>query len=54
MRCIENWDSDGWTFEFDQQEINEARPCIVAELLFSEANTMDKVKMKIVKIMERE
>ena len=42
------------TFEFNQEEINASRPRIVAEIIFSEVNTLEKVKMKIVKIMEKE
>ena len=54
MWCIKYWDGDRWTHEFDQEEINESRPRIVAEIIFSEVNKLEKVKMKIVKIMEKE
>ncbi|VAH84969.1 unnamed protein product [Triticum turgidum subsp. durum] len=54
MWCIKYWDGDRWTHEFDQEQINESRPRIVAEIIFSEVNKLEKVKMKIVKIMEKE
>ncbi|XBI16862.1 hypothetical protein VPH35_059044 [Triticum aestivum] len=54
MWCIKYWDEDRWTHEFDQEEINASRPRIVAEIIFSEVNKLEKVKMKIVKIMEKE
>ena len=54
MWCIKYWDGDRWTHEFDQEEINASRPRIVAEIIFSEVNKLEKVKMKIVKIMEKE
>uniref|UniRef100_A0A8R7V8W4 Ubiquitin-like protease family profile domain-containing protein n=1 Tax=Triticum urartu TaxID=4572 RepID=A0A8R7V8W4_TRIUA len=54
MWCIKYWDGDRWTYEFDQEEINESRPRIVAEIIFSKVNKLEKVKMKIVKIMEKE
>ena len=53
MWCIKYWDGDRWTYEFNQEEINASRPRIVAEIIFSEVNKLEKVKMKIVKIMER-
>ncbi|KAF7031969.1 hypothetical protein CFC21_043207 [Triticum aestivum] len=34
MWCIKYWDGDRWTHEFNQQEINESRPRIVAEIIF--------------------
>ncbi|XBI35368.1 hypothetical protein VPH35_121062 [Triticum aestivum] len=54
MWCIKYWDGDRWTHEFDHEEINESRPRIVAEIIFLEVNELEKVKMKNVKIMEKE
>ncbi len=42
------------TSEFNQEEINASRPRIVAEIIFSKVNILEKVKMKIVKILEKE
>lgn len=53
MKCVEHWDGDEWTYSFDQNEINSLRGRILAEILFSESNTLDKVKNKILKIMEK-
>lgn len=54
MSCVEHWDGDDWTFLFDQEEINSSRGRILAEILFSESNTLEKVKEKILKIMEKQ
>ncbi|XBI13345.1 hypothetical protein VPH35_140088 [Triticum aestivum] len=54
MWCIKYWDGDRWTHEFDQEEINASRPRIVTKIIFSEVNKLEKVKMKIVKIMKKE
>lgn len=54
MRCVKIWDGDEWTYLFDQQEINSSRGRILAEILFSERNTLEKVKEKILKIMAKE
>lgn len=52
IKCIENWDGDDWICEFDQEVINSSRGRILAEILFSECNTMEVVKEKILKIIE--
>ena len=52
VKCVQNWDGDDWTFEFDQDEVNASRGRILAEILFSECNTKEVVKEKILKIME--
>ncbi|XP_037440987.1 uncharacterized protein LOC119308948 [Triticum dicoccoides] len=54
MKCIELWDGDAFRHDFDQDEINSSRGRILAEILFSESNTLTKVKEKILKIMEKE
>ena len=54
MWCIKHWDGDRWTYKFDQEEIDALRPRIVAEIIFLEVNKLEKVKMKIVKIMGKE
>ncbi|KAF7107830.1 hypothetical protein CFC21_108408 [Triticum aestivum] len=53
VKCVQNWDGDDWTFEFDQDEVNASRGRILAEILFSECNTKEVVKEKILKIMEK-
>ncbi|XP_020169546.1 uncharacterized protein [Aegilops tauschii subsp. strangulata] len=53
VKCVQNWDGDDWTFEFDQDEVNASRGHILAEILFSECNTKEVVKEKILKIMEK-
>ena len=53
VKCVENWYGDDWIFEFDQDEVNASRGCILAEILFLECNTMEVVKEKILKIMEK-
>ena len=53
MKCIQNWNGDEWIFEFDQAEVNASRGRILAEILFSECNTMETVKEKILKIMDK-
>ncbi|XBI49787.1 hypothetical protein VPH35_113295 [Triticum aestivum] len=53
VKCVQNWDGDDWTFDFDQDEVNASRGRILAEILFSECNTKEVVKEKILKIMER-
>ncbi|XBI32247.1 hypothetical protein VPH35_055721 [Triticum aestivum] len=52
VKCVQHWDGDGWAFEFDQDEVNASRGRILAEILFSECNTKEVVKEKILKIME--
>ncbi|XBJ26968.1 hypothetical protein VPH35_004300 [Triticum aestivum] len=54
MKCIELWDGDAFRHDFDQDEINSSRGRILVEILFSESNTLTKVKEKILKIMEKE
>lgn len=54
MKCIELWDGDAFRHDFDQDEINSSRGRILAEILFSESNTLTRVKEKILKIMEKE
>lgn len=54
MKCIQLWDGDDFIYEFDQAEINFSRGRILAEILFSESNTLSRVKDKILKIMEKE
>ncbi|XP_073353550.1 uncharacterized protein [Aegilops tauschii subsp. strangulata] len=46
VKCVQNWDGDDWTFEFDQDEVNASRGRILAEILFSECNTKEVVKEK--------
>ncbi|KAM3297176.1 hypothetical protein ACQJBY_039182 [Aegilops geniculata] len=53
VKCVQSWDGDDWTFEFDQDEVNASRGRILAEILFSECNTKEVVKEKILKIMEK-
>ncbi|XBH76937.1 hypothetical protein VPH35_103496 [Triticum aestivum] len=53
VKCIQNWNRDEWIFEFDQAEVNASRGHILAEILFSECNTMETVKEKILKIMDK-
>ena len=53
VKCIQNWNGDEWIFEFDQAEVNASRGRILAEILFSECNTMETVKEKILKIMDK-
>ena len=53
VKCIQNWNGDEWIFDFDQDEVNASRGRILAEILFSECNTMETVKEKILKIMDK-
>ncbi|KAM3258664.1 hypothetical protein ACQJBY_050445 [Aegilops geniculata] len=53
VKCVQSWDGDDWTFEFDQDEVNASRGRILAKILFSECNTKEVVKEKILKIMEK-
>ena len=53
VKCIQNWNRDEWIFDFDEAEVNASRGHIVAEILFSECNTMETVKEKILKIMDK-
>ncbi|XBI62621.1 hypothetical protein VPH35_043204 [Triticum aestivum] len=53
VKCIQNWNGDEWIFEFDQAEVNASRGRILAEILFSECNTIETVKEKILKIMDK-
>ncbi|XBI35124.1 hypothetical protein VPH35_120854 [Triticum aestivum] len=53
VKCIQNWNGDEWIFEFDQAEVNASRGRILAEILFLECNTMETVKEKILKIMDK-
>ncbi|XP_044346520.1 ubiquitin-like-specific protease 1A [Triticum aestivum] len=53
VKCIQNWNGDEWIFDFDQPEVNASRGRILAEILFSECNTMETVKEKILKIMDK-
>ena len=53
VKCIQNWNGDEWIFDFDQAEVNASRGRILAEILFSECNTMETVKEKILKIMDK-
>ena len=34
VKCVQHWDGDDWTFEFDQDEVNASRGRILAEILF--------------------
>ena len=52
VKCVQNRDGDDWTFDFDQDEVNASSGRILAEILFSEDNTKEVVKEKILKIME--
>ncbi|KAI4994199.1 hypothetical protein ZWY2020_029247 [Hordeum vulgare] len=54
MKCIEYWDGDEWTYDIDQDNINSLRGHILAEILFSESNTLSKVREKILKILDKE
>ncbi|XBJ07027.1 hypothetical protein VPH35_012604 [Triticum aestivum] len=53
VKCIQNWNGDDCIFDFDQAEINASRGRILAEILFSECNTVEAVKEKILKIMDK-
>ena len=53
VKCIQNWKVHEWIFDFDQDEVNASRGRILAEILFSECNTMETVKEKILKIMDK-
>ena len=53
VKCIQNWNGDDWIFDFDQAQVNASRGRILAEILFSECNTMEAVKEKILKIMDK-
>ncbi|KAE8790307.1 hypothetical protein D1007_35460 [Hordeum vulgare] len=53
VRCIEYWDGGKWTSTFDQDEINGSRSRILAELIFSEANTLEKVKHKVLGLISQ-
>ncbi|KAE8788615.1 hypothetical protein D1007_37323 [Hordeum vulgare] len=51
LRCIEYWDGEKWTSTFDQDEINESRSKILAELIFFEDNIAEKVKNKVLRLI---
>ncbi|KAE8768186.1 hypothetical protein D1007_60379 [Hordeum vulgare] len=53
LRCIEYWDGEKWTSTFDQDEINESRSEILAELIFSEDNIFKKVKHKVLRLISQ-
>ena len=53
VKCVQNWDGEDFIFDFDQAEVNSSRGRILAEILFSECNTMENVKEKILKIKEK-
>ncbi|KAE8782517.1 hypothetical protein D1007_44185 [Hordeum vulgare] len=54
LRCIEYWDGEKWTSTFEQDEINESRSKILAELIFSEDNIVEKVKHKVLRLISRD
>ncbi|KAI5016788.1 hypothetical protein ZWY2020_014007 [Hordeum vulgare] len=54
LRCIEYSDGEKWTSTFDQDEINESRSKILAELIFSEDNIVEKVKHKVLRLISRD
>ncbi|KAE8817592.1 sentrin-specific protease 2 [Hordeum vulgare] len=54
LRCIEYWDGEKWTPTFDQDEINESRSKILAELIFSEDNIVEKVKNEVLRLISRD
>ncbi|XP_044445787.1 ubiquitin-like-specific protease 1A [Triticum aestivum] len=37
VKCVQTWDRDDWTFEFDQYEVNASRGRILAEIFFQNA-----------------
>ncbi|KAI4986746.1 hypothetical protein ZWY2020_019376 [Hordeum vulgare] len=53
LRCIEYWDGEKWTSTFDRDEINESRSRILAELIFSEDNILEKVKHKVLRLISQ-
>ncbi|KAI5000374.1 hypothetical protein ZWY2020_004963 [Hordeum vulgare] len=53
VRCIEYWDGEKWTSTFDQEEINASRSRILAELIFSKANTLEKAKHKVLRLISQ-
>ena len=52
VKCIQNWNGDDWIFDFVQAKVNASRGRILVEFFFSECNTVEAVKEKILKIME--
>ncbi|KAI4979935.1 hypothetical protein ZWY2020_016688 [Hordeum vulgare] len=54
LRCIEYLDGQKWTSTFDQDKINESRSKILAELIFSEDNIVEKVKDKLLRLISRD
>ncbi|KAI5008176.1 hypothetical protein ZWY2020_009224 [Hordeum vulgare] len=53
LRCIKYWDGEKWTSTFDQDKINESRSKILAELIFSEDNILEKVKHKVLRLISQ-
>ena len=54
VRCVEHWDGEEWTTAIDQQKITDSRGYIVAELIFSEANMLVKVKDKVLRLISQD
>jgi len=54
VRCVEHWDGEEWTTAIDQQKITDSRSYIVAELIFSEANMLVKVKDKVLRLISQD